>query len=564
MTSPLSLVGSNSEPLASQVLAVHESISMRTLATEVLAGTRSEQELVEALIKGETPEDRRLLLDADAEPPLKASEVPAPEFEPLASIDRPSLLPFPVEAMGAVAPFVKALAEHTQTPPDLAGVCVLGFMAGAVARKFQVDAGWREEIALYLAPVAPPGSRKSEVFRRASAPIGEHERQLQDSTAGEIQENQASVKLLEGRLKKVERAYANASDEGSREEAKLEALQVRRELDAVNSGVLRAPRLLAADVTPERLAALAAENQERMILASAEGGQIFDRMFRYSQHGEPNMDFVLSGHNGERCSVDRQNAEPICLKRPVLTIVGTVQPHVLEQLAKHRSFEGRGLLARFAYSIPRDVRGYRDVRSSVAMDLSAEGAYLRTVTRMLDIPHDGENPRVLMVSGAALDTFHAFAQWVEDEQKEDGLFEDSKGWASKAAGLALRIAGVLAVAESPSSPEIDATIMERGTLLGSYFADHSRRAFEMMQGNTGAPAVDKVWRWVTNRADQGANFTRRELWQGTKGGRFSVALDLDKPLAQLRDAGRIARIETEAPRAGRPSEVWAVNPEALR
>lgn len=485
-----------------------------------------------------------------------------PEFEPLGVIESRALAPFPIESMGVVGGFVASLAAHTQTPPDLAGVCVLGFMGGAVARKFVVDAGWREELALYLAPVAPPGMRKSEVFKQASEPMQEFEADLAASTVDEVRRNESKIELLKRRLSKIANRYADADDIGERNDLEKESIDVRRELAEVESGVTGAPRLMVADVTPEKLASVAAKNQERMTLASAEGGQIFDRMFRYSQNAEPNMDFVLSGHTGERCTIDRQGAPSLILRRPVLTIVGTVQPHVLESLSKNRAFEGRGLLARFAYAVPVDTRGYRNVRSSVEMDPKASSTYRSVLRQMLELPHDFDVPRVLRVEGAARSDFQDLHAWVEEGQRDGGEFEEVRSWASKAHGLVLRIAGVLAIAENPRSPEITLEVMRRAIALGVYFADHSRRAFEIMAGRTGDPVVDKLWNWITRRGEPGTDFTRQDIWQGVKGGRLRLAEDLDGPLARLRVAGRIAR-RAVARHVGRPPEVWAVNPQAI-
>jgi replicative DNA helicase len=484
----------------------------------------------------------------------------SPEFEPLANIESKPLPEFPVSALGAVAPFVASLASSTQTPPDIAGTCALGFMAGAVARKAVVDAGWEEELSLYLAAVAEPGSRKSEVHKQTGLPIREYESDRAADLADEIRDNKNRLALLEKRLKKEQQLYAKAESDLERSAAQKDALDVRKEIEELRlSGVLGAPRLLAADITPEKLASLLATNDERLILASAEGAQVIDRSLRYSNHDEPNIDLLLSAHDGERCSIDRQSADTIVLKRPVLTVVTTIQPHSLETLGKNPAFTGRGLTARFAYSIPSDVRGYRNVRDTQRLNPGAVGDYRNVMSRLLALPHIEGSPQRLRVDGIALDVFHDFAERIELGQREDGEFEDMRGWASKAAGLVLRIAGVLALAEGTNiTPEA----MRRSVELGDYFAAHSKRAFEMMQGLTSDPIVDKAWGWIARHARPDRTFSRRDLYQGVKGGRIKVVADLDPSMEKLRGAGRIAQVGSK-PTGGRRSEVWAVNPEAM-
>jgi hypothetical protein len=484
-------------------------------------------------------------------------------FEPLSRVELKALPSFPTWALGSVGRFVDALSANTQTPPDMAGVCALGTLGAAVARKAQVRTRWTEELALYLLCVAGPGSRKSEVWKRASEPIRAHEAAQVASTSGQAAENRQRVALLEKRLQSTERAYAKAEDEAERRSLESDAISLRHVLEAARRAPQHSPRLMAGDITPERLAVLVAQNEERMMLSSAEGGQIFDRLFRYSQHAEPNMELILSGHTGERCSIDRQGGEPIILHRPVLTILGTVQPYVLETLSRTPAFEGRGLLARFAYVFPPDFRGYRDVRAGVELDGARVQEFERTVGRLLAIPHNVERPVVLGMEEPALEVFYDFADRMERSQADGGYFEDLKGWASKAAGLAMRLAGVLALAERPTATSVSKSVVERAVALGDYFAAHSARAFEMMSGRTGDAAMDKVWRWITNRSEPGADFSRSDLWDGVKGGRFGIAADLDAPLRRLAACGRIARRPSDEPANGRPAEVWAVNPAAL-
>jgi len=102
---------------------------------------------------------------------------------------------------------------------------------------------------------------------------------------------------------------------------------------------------------------------------SPEGG-VFDVMGgRYS--GEPNIDVYLKAHTGESLRVDRMNRPSEYVARPILTLCLTVQPVVLKRLAEKRDFRGRGLVARFLYSIPSSLLGRRAINPPlVPPDLS--------------------------------------------------------------------------------------------------------------------------------------------------------------------------------------------------
>jgi replicative DNA helicase len=118
------------------------------------------------------------------------------------------------------------------------------------------------------------------------------------------------------------------------------------------------PRWLVDDATPEALAGLLAV-YGRIALLSPEG-DVFDQMAgRYNQTAGPNLGVYLKGHAGDLLKVDRRGRPPEYVERPCLTIGLAVQPEVLRGLAGRPGFRGRGLLARFLYSLPASLVGRR-------------------------------------------------------------------------------------------------------------------------------------------------------------------------------------------------------------
>src|SRR6266568_7621332 len=121
-------------------------------------------------------------------PNLASTPAPAPawEGEPVPLSARRLLPPFPIDALpGWVADMVAAVAEATQTPPDLAGCLALACLATAAGGRVVVEVrpGWREPVNLFTVVALPPGSRKSAVFAAMTAPLLAAERALQENTA---------------------------------------------------------------------------------------------------------------------------------------------------------------------------------------------------------------------------------------------------------------------------------------------------------------------------------------------------------------------------------------------
>jgi hypothetical protein len=114
------------------------------------------------------------------------------------------------------------------------------------------------------------------------------------------------------------------------------------------------PRLLASDVTTERLGALMAENGEYMIVADAEGDVFEILSGRYASKGgnQPNLSLYLKSYSRERVDVDRTSRGWVHLTRPALTLCLATQPAVWHAVMKNEWFAGKGFVARLEVAFP--------------------------------------------------------------------------------------------------------------------------------------------------------------------------------------------------------------------
>src|SRR5262249_41224354 len=148
--------------------------------------------------------------------------------------------------------WVEAVAEATQTPPDLAALLSLAVCGAAVASKFRVIVrdGWSEPPNIFAVVALPPGDRKSAVFPEAIRPVQAFEAEELERMRPVIAEATCEHRMLEARLKIAEMKAAKV--EGiEAEELKREAGKLAKEL-AVHT-VPDEPRLYCDDVTPEKL-----------------------------------------------------------------------------------------------------------------------------------------------------------------------------------------------------------------------------------------------------------------------------------------------------------------------
>src|SRR5215208_4605857 len=229
------------------------------------------------------------------------------------------------------------------------------------------------------------GTRKSSVFTALTRPVAEFERQQAATALPAITETTTLRRIADQAAAYAEAAASKApADQAEVKQAEA----IARTAEAARLVVPPIPRWLVDDATPEALAGLLA-TYGRIALLSPEG-DVFDQMAgRYNQAAGPNLGVYLKGHAGDLLKVDRRGRPPEYVQRPCLTIGLTVQPKVLQGLASRPGFGGRGLLARFLYSLPENLVGRRQpgappvpptVGDRYTLELQALAASLTTST----------------------------------------------------------------------------------------------------------------------------------------------------------------------------------------
>jgi len=262
------------------------------------------------------------------------------EWEPPIPFHTPELPEFPIHVLPDwMEEFSSALAVFLQVPADMPALLCLSAVAIAVAGRLSVVVreGFEVPLNLYLAIVMDPANRKSAALSRAMAPVERFEREQCKALGPEIARKQAEHDTLAKTLAQAQMGATKARG-NKRHQLQREVMQLAEELADKPRPVM--PRLLADDVTPEKVASLLAEQGGRLAIVSAEGG-VFEQMSgRYSSN-VPNLDPYLKGWDGEPLRIDRVTRSPDFVRNPCLSIVLTVQPDVLRPRKPGLSFRDR-------------------------------------------------------------------------------------------------------------------------------------------------------------------------------------------------------------------------------
>jgi replicative DNA helicase len=472
---------------------------------------------------------------------------------------------FPVEVLpGWLGEYVAAVATATQTPPDLAGMLALAVLATVAAGAVEVEPrpGWREPLCLFMAIGMDAGSRKSSVFTAMTRPVADFEGQQAAAALPGITET-ATLRRIADQAAATAEAAAGKAPASQQEEARAEAIARAAEASALV--VPAVPRWLVDDATPEALAGLLA-TYGRIALLSAEG-DVFDQMAgRYNQAG-PNLGVYLKGHAGDLLKVDRRGRPPEYVERPCLTIGLAVQPEVLRGLAGRPGFGGRGLLARFLYSLPQSLVGRRQagappVAPAVADRYTLE---LQALAASLAVPAGEDGLAVLTFDQDAAELLLAFERDLEPRLAAgSGDLAHLAGWAAKLAGATCRLAGLLHLADHlrdgwarPINDETFAGAIR----LADYLVEHARAVFDLMGADLRVDDARWLLDWIARTRQ--VQFTRRDAHHAAPRGRFPKATDLDPALSLLQAHGYLRRVDADpsGPKGGRPpSPRFLVNP----
>jgi replicative DNA helicase len=474
---------------------------------------------------------------------------------------------FPVEVLpGWLGEYVAAVATATQTPPDLAGMLALAVLATVAAGAVEVQPrpGWQEPLCLFVAVGMDAGTRKSSVFTALTRPVAEFERQQATAALSAITETTTLRRIADQAASHAETAASKAPAD-HQEERQAEAIARAAEASALV--VPPVPRWLVDDATPEALAGLLA-TYGRIALLSPEG-DVFDQMAgRYNQAAGPNLGVYLKGHAGDLLKVDRRGRPPEYVQRPCLTIGLTVQPEVLQGLASRPGFRGRGLLARFLYSLPQSLVGRRQPGTPPAPQAVADRytLELQALAASLTIPAS-DDPSVLTLDPQAGELLLAFEGDLEPRLAADsGDLAHLAGWAAKLAGATCRLAALLHLAEHLRdgwAQPIGAESFAAAIRLADYLIEHARAVFDLMGADSRLDDARWLLDWIsrTNRTQ----FSRRDAHRAAPPDRFATATDLEPALRLLEEHGYLRRVDPEPsqdPRGrGRPaSPRFLVNP----
>jgi len=463
---------------------------------------------------------------------------------------------FPVDALPkAIREYVLAVSESTQTPVDLPAVTALAILSICLQAKYviQPKPDWQEPLNTFQAVFMPPSERKSAVCSAMSKPLNAYEKEWNNAHSAEIEFSKTEKSILERRLKSLEEQASKG---------KAEMPEVRKASEELSRFKMKKLlRLFYDDVTTEKLASVLSENDGCAAVLSPEGG-IFD-MLKGMYTRYVNLDVFLKGYSGDPIRVDRIGRESETIYNPSLTVMLMAQPSVLAGVMENDNFRGRGLTARFLYSMPESNVGNRHYRSE-PIPTEVYQAYERLIRNLLqDDPE--QKPEIIKLSPEADLLLEAFSEELEPKLVDE--YSDISDWAGKMVGNIARIAGLLCRAETeryyefldiPEPLVVRGEVMQNAISIGRYYIAHAKAAFSLLGADEGIRKCKYVLNAITKAGL--AEFTRRDIQRICRS--LKNTEQVQAVLNQLEDFGYLAvkDIGNYSGKGRPPASVYIVNP----
>jgi len=456
--------------------------------------------------------------------------------------------------------FAGAISQSKQTPEGLAVMLGLSVVAACVQKKFVVaphgDDEYTEPLSLWTVTILKSGERKSPVLNALRAPLVAWEKNQAELLSSQIKTTATAITIAEKRIEELQKKAA-------KEEIATERQKCIDAIAEIQAGMpiqVKAPVLWTADVTPEALQDLLADNEERMALLSDEGN-IFEIMAGLYNEGRVNIDIFLQAYSGMPTKIRRRTRD-VNLGKPALTFGLAVQPVVVESFANgsKKLFRGKGALGRFLFCIPTSMLGRRVAGQRVPVPDDVKRQYEEGIRGLLTVPKvvnatGDEIPRMLDLDDGAYSQWVEFDRRVEGMLREGGELEFMNDWAGKLPGNLLRIAALLHLVENgPGSLVIGESTMDRAVALCNLLIQHAKAAFRLIGTEEPLSDAKRIYQWMQKRGFE--VFTRSECNTALKG---VIDKDrLDNAFTELEDRNIVK--ELLIPTGGRSATHYISNP----
>jgi hypothetical protein len=369
-------------------------------------------------------------------------------------------LPFPLSVFPKeIQEVVEKSKETLNYPIEFTASSILYATSIAVGNTHRVliKNGFEQAPIIYLCLVAPSGSVKSHPLEFAIKPL---------QSADEKSFNQYKLAIDAYNLAKME-ASKNKDESGGQ--------------------VLKRPfwtKYLISDYTPEALYSVHSNNLRSIGVYIDELAGWFKNFERYNKNSQ--QEFWLSAWSGKQISIDRKMADSILITNPFISVAGTIQTALLNEITKEN--RGRnGFIDRILFVAPPNLKknGWDDKE----MPNHLIEKYHSIINKLLSIPTNfNEHGQIdtirLRFSPTARKTVFNWVNTVNTPLVNETQNDDLKGIYTKLEMYVPRFALILHLLEWASGDTSQKNEIGTNSVLGAIeLAEYFRQSAEQINEN---------------------------------------------------------------------------------
>lgn len=402
--------------------------------------------------------------------------------------------PYPVAALGPLRAAAEAIHDITQAPVALAAQAVLGVASLAVQALGDVETmGGPAPCSLFLLTVAESGERKSGCDRLAMRPVLDWQTELADDHADACAAHRNALDVWTARRKAI------------LGDAKNNPASARADLDALGPepDVPLSPVVIATDPTIEGVVKSLPHLRPSLGMFNDEGGAFLGGYGMGAEHRIKTISGFSRFWDGSPANRTRAEGGAHTYPGRRLAVHLMAQPIVAATLLGDPTANGQGFLARFLIAEPPSAIGtrLRDGHSPASdQALSRHGARIGALLRRPLPLREGKRnelaPPVLTLDPGARAILRQYYLTTEKAQAPGQDLETVRGFASKSAEQAARIAAVLTLYADPDTPRIGAETMADATTLAAHYLGEALRLAGAAVVSTETADAERLRKWL--------------------------------------------------------------------
>lgn len=433
--------------------------------------------------------------------------------------------------------FIHDTSQALSCPPDFVGMGVLACASVAIGNGvvLELKKSWITGASLYCAIVAEPGSAKTPAISKAVKPLFD----IQKYNLNEYESKKAQYELEKGNYeieldkwkKSLNGKLSNKLQEKP-SEPKTPTFQ----------------QIVTMDSTMEALQEILAFNGRGVLKLHDELLGFFKGMNQYRVGAD--RQYYLSIWSNEPIIVNRKGKEPLQIQKPYVSIVGGIQPEMLDEIIRgeHSASGNDGFIDRFLFCYPDSVPSNwtdEDVREEVIHQ------YCEIITDIYFKLNEA-NPKNIVLGPKARE---AYTDWYDDTERETleiGFPEILKGVWRKLKGIHPRIMIIMHMLKwSSDQKTVDINVIDEETVVYTnyimdFFKKHAQKVFQITYSNNQDKYALKLIEHVRRKGEKtedGISIRVNALNQGKVFGR-STNIKLIEEVIERFERENLGRIES--------------------